>query len=144
MPTQQPPIADEVLTEEQCWTLLHSSGLGRLATVAKGLVDIFPINYLVTDELLYFRSGPGSKLMSLTSAPLVALEADGFDGRWHWSVVIHGSAKRLDSDDEIENSGINRFAPWSHEPKFNFVRITPTDITGRRIDRYAFERPTQV
>jgi len=143
MSTTTPP-AEEHLDEAACWAHLHSAGLGRLATVAKGIVDIFPINYLAKDGLIYFKTAPGSKLVSLTAAPLVALEADGFDGRWHWSVVVHGRAERLDSDQEIEESGIMNFEPWSHTPKFNYVRITPTDITGRRIDRCDFDRPATV
>jgi len=128
------------LTEEECWSHLHSSGLGRLATAAKGIVDIFPVNYLVHNEAILFRSAPGTKLVNLTAAPLVAFEADGFDGRWHWSVVIHGRAQRLNDDADIEESGVMDLVSWSPTPKFNYVRITPTDITGRRVDRFAFPR----
>ncbi|MGV8885599.1 MAG: pyridoxamine 5'-phosphate oxidase family protein [Microbacteriaceae bacterium] len=132
--------ADEKLTEDECWEHLHSAGLGRLALAGKGIIDIFPVNYLVHNKAVLFRSAPGSKLVNLTAAPLVAFEADGFDGRWHWSVVIHGRATRLDNDADIEESGVMKLVPWSHTPKFNYVRITPTDITGRRIDRFAFPR----
>jgi len=134
------PAADELLSEEECWANLHSSGLGRLATAAKGIVDIFPINYLVHDGAILFRSAPGSKLANLTAAPLVAFEADGFDGRWHWSVVVHGRAERLGTDIDIIESGIMNLVPWSPTPKYNYVRIRPTDITGRRIDRFVFPR----
>jgi len=91
-----------------------------------------------------FRSGPGSKLVNLTAAPLVAFEADSFDGRWHSSVVIHGRATRLDNDADILATGVNRLVSWSQTPKFNYVRITPTDITGRRVDRFAFTRSSEI
>ena len=134
------PSADETLDEKTCWEQLHTSGLGRLATGAKGIVDIFPVNYLVHEHTILFRSAPGTKLVNLTAAPLVAFEADGFDGRWHWSVVIHGRARRLDNDAEIAESGVMNLVPWSSTPKYNYVRIAPTDITGRRVDRFAFPR----
>ena len=134
------PVTDERLGEAECWTQLHSAGLGRLATARNGIVDIFPVNYLVHNQAILFRSAPGSKLVNLTAAPLVAFEADGFDGRWHWSVVVHGRATRLDNDEDIAESGVMDLAPWSLSPKYNFVRIIPTDITGRRIDRFAFPR----
>ena len=137
---QAPLAADEHLTEEECWGQLHTAGLGRLATAAKSMIDIFPVNYLVHDGTILFRSAPGTKLASLTAAPLVAFEADGFDGRWHWSVVVHGRAQRLNNDADIIESGIKDLVPWSPTPKYNYVRITPTDITGRRIDRFAFPR----
>ena len=133
-------VGFEPLTDEECWSHLHSSGLGRLATAAKGIVDIFPVNYLVHDAAILFRSAPGTKLVNLTAAPLVAFEVDGFDGRWHWSVVVHGRAQRLGNDEDIVESGIMNLESWSRTPKFNYVRITPTDITGRRVDRFAFPR----
>jgi uncharacterized protein len=133
-------VMDEKLSEAECWTQLRGAGLGRLATGAKGIVDIFPVNYLVHNNAILFRSAPGSKLINLTAAPLVAFEADGFDGRWHWSVVVHGRATRLDNDEDIAESGVMRLAPWSRSPKYNYVRVVPTDITGRRIDRFAFPR----
>lgn len=139
-----PAFEIEVLTEEECWALLAEGGLGRLATAAKGMVDVFPINYLVHDHTILFRSGPGSKLINLTAAPLVAFEADSFDGRWHSSVVVHGRATRLDNDAEIIESGVNQLVSWSQTPKFNYVRITPTDITGRRVDRFAFTKSSTV
>ena len=135
-----PQVEDERLTEDECWNQLMVSGLGRLATAAKGMVEIFPVNYLVHDRAILFRSAPGSKLADLTAAPSVAFEVDGFDGRWHWSVVVHGRAARLDSDVDIAESGIKNLVTWSPTPKFNYVRITPTDVTGRRIDRFAFPR----
>ena len=144
MSETNPSLEIEVLTEDECWALLQAGGLGRLATAAKGMVDVFPINFLVHDRTVLFRSGPGSKLVNLTAAPLVAFEADSFDGRWHSSVVIHGRATRLDNDDEILESGVNRLVSWSQTPKFNYVRITPTDITGRRVDRFAFTRSNEV
>lgn len=135
-----PTLDHAHLTEDECWSFLHSGVLGRLAIAAKGLVDIFPINYLVHDRTILFRSGPGSKLVNLTAAPLVAFEADDFDGRWHSSVVVHGRASRLDNDADILESGVMNLVSWSDTPKFNYVRITPTDITGRRVDRFAFTR----
>ena len=137
---QVTPAADERLSAEDCWTQLHTSGLGRLAIAAKGMVDIFPVNYLVHDEAILFRSAPGTKLSNLTAAPLVAFEADGFDGRWHWSVIVHGRATRLSDEADIVESGVEKLVTWSSTPKFNYVRITPTDVTGIRIDRFAFPR----
>ncbi|TBN58349.1 pyridoxamine 5'-phosphate oxidase family protein [Glaciihabitans arcticus] len=130
----------ELLSEAECWNNLHSVGLGRLATGAKGMVDIFPVNYLVHDGAILFRSAPGTKLVNLTAAPAVAFEADGFDGRWHWSVVIHGRATRLSEEADIVESGVMKLVSWSSAPKYNYVRITPTDITGIRIDRFVFPR----
>ena len=131
--------AVEELTESQCWALL-STGLGRLATSVEHAVDIFPVNYFAHEQTILFRSGPGSKLMNIASDPTVAFEVDGVESRYHWSVVIHGTAELLAFDSDILESGVKDLVSWSPTHKFNYVRITPTKVAGRRILRDAFPR----
>ncbi|CAN5399531.1 pyridoxamine 5'-phosphate oxidase family protein [soil metagenome] len=120
------------LSPDECWTLLGDHGTGRLAVqdVDEG-VDIFPIDYLVTDRRLYFRSGPGRKLVDITAHPSVAIEAEGRSGRHRWSIVVRGVASRLGSDSEIESAGIKELAPSHPGDKLNFVGVVPSSITGR-------------
>lgn len=122
----------ESLTRETCWTLLGTARVGRLAVTAADGADIFPVNYKVGNGVVYFRSAPGQKLIDLTANAVVAFEADGVLDRLRWSVVVRGEAKRLSSDEEIEASGIRHLK--SHNPvnKWNYVRITPSSIAGRR------------
>ncbi len=122
----------EELNEEESWHLLASADLGRLAVTIDGGVDIFPINFVVADRVIFFRTAPGSKLMDLTRHPVVALESDGTRQRQRWSVVVKGVAKRLGSDAEIEASGVLRLHSLVPTEKWNYVRITATSITGRR------------
>jgi len=123
------------LTPDECWPLLQSQVLGRLAVRTDTGVDIFPVNYLVHDSAVFFRTAPGSKMMDLTKEPQVAFESDGRTGQRYWSVVMHGAAQRLSSDAEIEESGVMTLRTWSATEKFNYVRIVPTTITGRRFLR---------
>jgi len=122
----------EVLGEEESWHLLASADLGRLAVSIDGGVDIFPINYVVADRVIFFRTAPGSKLMDLTRHPIVALETDGTHNRRRWSVVVKGSAVRLGSDEEIEASGVLSLHSLVPTEKWNYVRITASSITGRQ------------
>jgi len=122
----------EVLGEEESWHLLASADLGRLAVSIDGGVDIFPINYVVADRVVFFRTAPGSKLMDLTRHPIVALETDGTHNRRRWSVVVKGSAVRLGSDEEIEASGVLTLHSLVPTEKWNYVRITVSSITGRQ------------
>jgi nitroimidazol reductase NimA-like FMN-containing flavoprotein (pyridoxamine 5'-phosphate oxidase superfamily) len=135
------PAIDE-LTPADCWTLLRGTGLGRLATSADRFVDILPVNYFVHDETILFRTAAGSKLVNIALNSLVAFEVDGVDTRWHWSVVIHGRAEQLLSEADAIESGVMELVSWSPTAKHTYVRITPTDINGRRIDRHAFPRAT--
>lgn len=120
------------LSEDACWELLRSESLGRLAVVADDGVDIFPVNYLINRGTLLFRSAPGTKLADIAHDPVVALEVDGVDELHRWSVVVRGTARRLDADDEIESSGVLGLETLTATTKYNYVRITPRVVTGRR------------
>ena len=131
MPTSA-ESALEILGEEESWHLLASADLARLAVSIDDGVDIFPINYVVADRVIFFRTAPGSKLMDLTAHPIVALETDGTHNRRRWSVVVKGSAVRLGSDEEIEASGVLSLHSLVPTEKWNYVRITVSSITGRQ------------
>jgi nitroimidazol reductase NimA-like FMN-containing flavoprotein (pyridoxamine 5'-phosphate oxidase superfamily) len=123
--------AVRVLDDAECWRLLEAASLGRLAVRRDAAIDVFPVNFLVHDKGIYFRSAPGSKLIDLTRFPDVAFEIDGQHARHLWSVVVHGRAARLGSDAEIEASHINTLAGWHPGEKFNYVRIEPETVSGR-------------
>ena len=131
MPTSA-ESALEVLGEEESWHLLASADLARLAVSIDDGVDIFPINYVVADRVIFFRTAPGSKLMDLTKHPIVALETDGTHNRRRWSVVVKGTAVRLGLDEEIEASGVLFLHSQAPTEKWNYVRVTASSITGRQ------------
>lgn len=122
----------EELDPAACFELLGAEGVGRLGIQDATGVDIFPVNYRAHEDKLYFRSGPGVKLIRITESPDVAFEVDGQDDEWTWSVVVKGRATRLDDDAEIRASGIHRAAAAHPSDKFNYVRIQPREVTGRR------------
>jgi osmotically-inducible protein OsmY/nitroimidazol reductase NimA-like FMN-containing flavoprotein (pyridoxamine 5'-phosphate oxidase superfamily) len=127
----------EELGPAACFELLGTAGIGRLGIQDAGGVDIFPVNYRVHVGKVYFRSGPGVKLIRITESPEVAFEVDGYDDEWTWSVVVKGEAHRLDDDAEIIASGIQEITPSHPSDKFNYVRILPRQITGRRFRHQA-------
>ena len=120
------------MTLEECWQALENESFGRLAVSTSSGVDIFPINFTVRDRALFFRSAPGSKLVDLSREATVAFEIDGRAAGMHWSVVVRGEAKRLNSDTEIADSGVQRLHTATPTAKWNYVRIKPTAVTGRR------------
>ena len=118
--------------------LLGPTGVGRLATASLDAVtgevsvDLFPVNYLVHDGALYFRSAPGSKLAQITANQKVAFEVDNPRGRVNWSVVIHGDARRMSMDRDIEESGVLGLATAIPTEKWNDVHIEAGTTTGIR------------
>ncbi|WP_164743593.1 pyridoxamine 5'-phosphate oxidase family protein [Microbacterium sulfonylureivorans] len=124
----------------RCWQLLESATLGRLAIEGRdGHPDMFPVNYLVHNGNVFIRSAPGTKLRSIAKHPAVAFEIDGETTNYHWSVVMHATAHRLDVDADIEASGVLELISASPTSKENFIRLTPETVTGRRFPKR--ERP---
>jgi nitroimidazol reductase NimA-like FMN-containing flavoprotein (pyridoxamine 5'-phosphate oxidase superfamily) len=124
--------ATKVLSVHECWEYLRSSSVGRLAVVIGGIPEIFPVNYLPEDGTVIFRTGPGTKADALAGGGVAALEADGLNtyGTIAWSVVLKGEPVVLDMAGEV--FALERPAPWEEGVKDQLVRITPTEITGRR------------
>lgn len=122
------------LSTDHSWQLLRSTSLARIAATAAGLVDIFPINYAVADDerALYFRTAPGTKLLELAINDRVALEIDGHDAVEAWSVVVKGRAERVERQSEMDAAEKLGLEPWIPTLKYRWVRIQPTEITGRR------------
>lgn len=125
------PITE--LTAQESWQLLSSGELGRLALSVTGRVDIFPVNYVVHQRKVYFRTAEGTKLVELTINRDVAFEVDEIAEESGWSVIVHGTARRLQKLDEVAAADELPLRSWLATPKFNYVEITPTEITGRRL-----------
>ncbi|MFC0448831.1 pyridoxamine 5'-phosphate oxidase family protein [Rhodococcus jostii] len=125
------PITE--LTAQESWELLSSGALGRLASTVSGRVDIFPVNYVVHEGKVYFRTAEGSKLVELTINRDVAFEVDEIAEKTGWSVIVHGTARRLQKLSEVAAADELPLRSWLATPKFNYVEITPTEITGRRL-----------
>jgi hypothetical protein len=81
------------LDEAESRAVLARHHVGRLAFARHERVDIEPISYVLSDDWLYCRTSPGSKLLTLAHNPWVAFEVDEVEGPFDWrSVVIHGTA----------------------------------------------------
>ncbi|MGN5237965.1 pyridoxamine 5'-phosphate oxidase family protein [Rhodococcus sp. SJ-3] len=118
------------LSDEQAWERLASEKVGRLVTVVGERPEIYPVNYVVSDGKVYFRTGEGSKLSELTVHSTVAFQTDHIHEDTAWSVVVHGSARVLRSFDDAARIDALGLTPWVPTPKFNYVEITATEITG--------------
>lgn len=123
-----------VLNEHECWELLRSAATGRLAVIRDDAPDVFPLNYVVDHGTVVFRTGSGAKIAAMTESPRVAFEVDGFgaDTGEAWSVVIKGLAERISDLYEGLEALTLPLAPWQDGVKRHFVRVVPTEVTGRR------------
>ena len=133
-----------VLAPDACWALLRSTDVGRLGVAVAGEPDIFPVNFVVDHGTIVFRTAPGTKLASVVIGHAVAFEVDGYepDPGEAWSVVLKGRGEHITrSRALIDTTGLPLF-PWQAGEKHRFVRIVPTDVSGRRfhvVDRAAWD-----
>ena len=126
-------VTVEELSESECWALLRTTSVGRLAVWVEDHPDIFPLNYAVDHGTVVFRSSAGTKVSAALSDSPVALEADGYDTETAeaWSVVIRGNAEEIRGQDLIGTIDLPLF-PWQAGDKGRFIRIIPTTTSGRR------------
>ncbi len=126
------PVA--VLSDDESWDLISGVHLGRLVTVLEGRPEIFPVNFVVQRRTILFRSAEGTKLFSTVMNDHVLFEADDHGVAEGWSVIVRGTAELLYGSDDIQEAEKAGLYPWIPTQKLRFVRVTPTDVTGRRFE----------
>jgi uncharacterized protein len=131
MTTHDSPVT--ILSESECWRLLGSQALGRLVTSVGGQPEIFPLNFVVQHRTVLFRTAEGTKLVSAAINNRVLFEADDHNVAEGWSVIVKGIARTLRTDEEIGEAERAQLLPWTPTLKPHYVRIAPTQVTGRRI-----------
>lgn len=122
------------LPVSDCWALLRSVPVGRLAVSVDGRPDVFPVNHLVDHGTIVLRTDAGTKLAAADRHP-VAFEVDGYDAdsAQAWSVVVKGTARSVERLHEVLDALQLPVFPWQDGPKPTVLRIEPDSITGRRI-----------
>ncbi|MGE2837151.1 pyridoxamine 5'-phosphate oxidase family protein [Mycobacterium sp. SMC-4] len=128
--TSESPVTE--LTEAESWNLLAGLSLGRLVTTVNGWTEIFPVNFVVQDKTLLFRTAEGTKLLTTVLNENVLFEADDHNLVEGWSVVVRGRAKLVAGSNDTVKAQRAGLYPWIATPKSRFVRITPQAVTGRR------------
>lgn len=118
------------LDEDECWAFLEGHELGRLAFRLADEVHIVPINYAVDGRTLLFRTAPGEKLLAAALGSSVAFEVDEFSDHDARSVVVRGSARRLE-EDEAHRCELVPLRPWIGDERYDVVELRPAVVTGR-------------
>jgi uncharacterized protein len=123
----------DILSAEESWNLLSSVTLGRLVACVEGYPEIFPVNFVVQRKSVLFRTAEfASKLFTVVMNARVAFEADDHNVAEGWSVIVKGTAQVLNTSGEIEEAERAQLLPWTAGEKPRYVRVFPSEITGRR------------
>jgi uncharacterized protein len=123
------------LNEAECSSLLSDNHTGRVAWVSEDRPMLLPVNYVVHDDAIVFRTAPGRKLAEI---PLrhVAFEVDGATAEGSWSVLAQGFAREMTTAlgaaaDAIRALPVPVEAPGDRD---YWIAITIHELTGRRIE----------
>ncbi|MCL4423370.1 MAG: pyridoxamine 5'-phosphate oxidase family protein [Actinobacteria bacterium] len=128
----------EELDETECWALLGSQQVGRLAVSTEEGPAIFPVNYLTDGEAIVFRTDPGTKLLN-ASLSRVAFEVDKIDEERMEGVSVVVEGDGYDITDAADERSVRMRSlpcrPWVGEPGHlsHWVLVNPRSITGRRL-----------
>ena len=130
------PALLQHLPPEECRDLLTVKSVGRVAFNGPDGPQVLPVNYVVHRRSIFFRTAAGSALGDAMRNTRVAFEIDDIDEYLQsgWSVVAVGEAEVVDDQDLlVELWGDQGPKPWAIGLRTQFVRITPTRLTGRRV-----------
>lgn len=118
---------------EDCWALLRSSNVGRLAVAIHGEPFIFPVNFVVDDHRIIFRTDEGAKLDGVYRSRSVAFEVDGTDpeGETAWSVCMNGPAAAIVDPVRVAELDVRWPTHWDPESMPYVIEIIPEQMTGQ-------------
>lgn len=126
----------EVLDQDECLELLASVPIGRVAMIDAGEIVVLPVNHVVADGRVCFRTAPGAKLDAGIMQHVATFEADDYDADagTGWSVIVKGRADLVTDPDELDRLRASGVRPWSNPTyRTNWVTMHANAITGRRI-----------
>jgi uncharacterized protein len=132
---EQPPDRWQELTKAECFELLASEHLGRVAIIDDRGPVVFPVNFVLDRHTVVFRTEQGTKLHAAHRGSRVCFEVDRADAAAHtgWSVIVRGEITEVTDRAELERLRELPLRAWAPGVRDRYVRILPAMLTGRRI-----------
>ena len=121
------------VSREDCLALLGSKVVGRVAFCDDDGPTVLPVNYVVHDGTVLFRTGPTATIGRYLGG-LAAFEVDDPDEYTEsgWSVLVRGHVEPVEPED-LPADPDARPTPWPEGVRSLYLRIVPREITGRRV-----------
>jgi transcriptional regulator with XRE-family HTH domain len=128
----------EAMDRAECEAHLAQGGVGRYVFDAPKGPVAYPVNFTVLDGDVVFRTAsdisldPGGR-----PDPAWSFEVDRIDDSMAegWSVLVTGEARVVQDDQERARIDATGLQPWAGDTRNVYVRLTPRQVTGRRIRR---------
>jgi nitroimidazol reductase NimA-like FMN-containing flavoprotein (pyridoxamine 5'-phosphate oxidase superfamily) len=119
------------LDATDCYLLLRSRTLGRVAVKLADDLVILPVYYAVMDDDIVFRTAPGTKLDAAVLKTKVAFEVDNASPGW--SVLVRGHAEEIRAPEEQQRARHLLGPDWPAGERDELVRIRAEQVTGRKL-----------
>jgi nitroimidazol reductase NimA-like FMN-containing flavoprotein (pyridoxamine 5'-phosphate oxidase superfamily) len=117
----------------ECLELLANQRVGRVAYCDDLGPVVLPVNYALDQETVLIQISPHSTLARNLRSARASFQIDEFDyyNQSGWSVLVRGDATYVDEADLPADD--DRPHTWAEGERTLHVRITPHDISGRRL-----------
>ena len=124
------------LTVDECLDLLAGGVVGRVAMATPMGPRIVPVNYVMNEDAILFRTTPYSELGTYGWNTDLAFEIDHLDYDRHqgWSVMAVGRAELIEDPEELRDIRAHWDpAPWATGRRHLYIRLRWRDVTGRKV-----------
>lgn len=125
-------VRDDVISERECWGLLATCSVGRLALSVRALPVILPVQYYLDGRRLAVCLGHRGLPERSLNETIIAFAADSIDPvtRSGWSVQVQGRS--------VIPSGARGDIACGWPAAAQVVKIEPERISGLRIHSCPF------
>jgi nitroimidazol reductase NimA-like FMN-containing flavoprotein (pyridoxamine 5'-phosphate oxidase superfamily) len=120
------------IDKAECLELLAAHTVGRVAYCDDLGPVVLPVNYALDHDTVLIQISPHSTLATHLRSARASFQIDDFDdyNQSGWSVLVRGNAAYVETADLPDD---DRPVAWAEGQRTLHVRITPHDISGRRL-----------
>jgi uncharacterized protein len=124
-----------VLDVEECMELLAAKSVGRIAYATDAGPRILPVNYVLVNDRVIFRTVPDGEIFHHALSSVCAFEIDETDEFFEsgWSVVVVGRPQLATVDDFAHMRHGRLPEPWAGGNRYMFVGLPCEHVSGRRV-----------
>ncbi len=126
----------EDLGADECWRLLGAAKVGRIAFLEGQRIQVFPVNHVVLEHAIYFRTSPyGPAGLHLRDAS-ASFQVDEYDvaAQTGWSVLATGTAAPVEDPSLLATLwGSTGPEPWAAGLRSLFISLDVGHLSGRRV-----------
>lgn len=127
--------ASDQLSTDECWALIAGQTTGRIGFLHEGQVTIWPLNCIVYDRGVYFRTAEDG-VIARSGLERAAFQLDHIDSvaRSGWTILVNGRVERVTDPGLLTTLwGRPTDEPWAPGQRNVFFCISGDRISGRRV-----------